>query len=375
MKIQRYETKDMQQAITKAKNELGINAVIVSSRKIRQKGLLGFFQRPILEVIAAVEEKEETPKQDFIASLKQSQHMVQIEEKIKNIESVMSKVYGEIKDVKYNIEDSPENSYTNVVKLFYQHLIQNGVESEVAKVILDDINQEATKGENNINKIVSLVCNKIISILGCVEPIQVDETRSRPRKVMLVGSTGVGKTTTIAKLTAEMILNHKKKVGLITCDTYRIAAVEQLKTYAEILGVTVKVVYQKADIQTSLAEFSDKDIIFIDTAGRSHNNEQQMQEVEELINQFQPDEVYLVLNMATKYKDIQQIIEYYSFMKDYKFIFTKLDETSSYGMILSTCFDYPQRLSYITTGQNVPDDIEVVQVDNIAKSLLGSIHK
>lgn len=375
MKIQRYETKNMQEAIEKAKSELGRNAVIVSTRRIRRKGLLGFFQRPILEVIAAVEEKEEVPKQDFIASLKQSQQMVQIEEKIKNIESVMSKVYGEIKDVKYNIEDSPENSYISVVKLFYQHLIQNGVEPEVAKVILDDVNQEAIKGQNSINTIVSLVCNKIISILGTVEPIQVDDTTSKPRKVMLLGSTGVGKTTTIAKLTAEMILNHQKKVGLITCDTYRIAAVEQLKTYAEILGVTVKVVYQDADIQSSLEEFSDKDIVFIDTAGRSHNNKQQMQELEELINQFQPHEIYLVLNMVTKYKDIQQIIEHYSFIKDYKFIFTKLDETSSYGMILSTCFDHPQKLSYITTGQNVPDDIEIVKVDNIAKSLLGSIQK
>jgi len=195
----------------------------------------------------------------------------------------------------------------------------------------------------------------------------------KPSVIIFVGPTGVGKTTTLAKIAANYLLNHKKSVGLITADTYRIAAVEQLKTYAEILGIPVSVVYSASDMSDAVNQYSDKDIILIDTAGRSHRNKAQFEEMKAMVIASGADEVYLVLSSTTSIRSCREIISNYDFLKDYKLIFTKTDEAPVLGIILNIRFITGKKLSYITTGQNVPDDIEIVNVDKITKSLIGSI--
>jgi flagellar biosynthesis protein FlhF len=211
----------------------------------------------------------------------------------------------------------------------------------------------------------------IAGLLGKPDTIQ-DKSNGKPVTVIFVGPTGVGKTTTLAKIAANYLLNRKKTVGLITADTYRIAAVEQLKTYAEILGIPVSVAYTPAEMKEAVSLHSDKDLILIDTAGRSHKNKAQFEELKALIAASAADEVYLVLSATTSQRNCREILNSYSFLSDYKLLFTKADETPVLGIILNVRYMTGKSLSYITTGQSVPDDIETANIDKITKNLMGS---
>jgi flagellar biosynthesis protein FlhF len=168
-------------------------------------------------------------------------------------------------------------------------------------------------------------------------------------------------------------LNHKKKVGLITADTYRIAAVEQLTTYAEILGMPVKVIYSANEVKDAISQYGDKDIVFVDTAGRSYRNKTQFDELKTLVMATEADEVFLVLSTTTSLRNCREILNNYDFLQNYKLIFTKMDETPIPGIILNARVLTNKKISYVTTGQSVPDDIEIANIDKITKNLLGSI--
>jgi flagellar biosynthesis protein FlhF len=183
----------------------------------------------------------------------------------------------------------------------------------------------------------------------------------------------VGKTTTLAKIAANYALNQSLKVGMITADTYRIAAVQQLKTYAEILGIPISVIYAPGEIKKAIAEYGEKDLILIDTAGRSHRNKAQFDELKQLVAESGADDVFLVLSSTTGLKNNREIINNYSFLNQFKLIFTKADETPTLGMILNARMMTGKCLSYVTVGQSVPDDIEVASIEKIARNLIGSI--
>jgi flagellar biosynthesis protein FlhF len=232
--------------------------------------------------------------------------------------------------------------------------------------------EKIQKGSGDTNDITSLMYNMISGILGKPETIEFREEK-KPVVAIFIGPTGVGKTTTLAKIAAEYSLNSQKNVGLITADTYRIAAVDQLKVYAEIMGIPLTVIYSPGEIKGALEKYSDMDLILIDTAGRSSKSKAQFDELVELVEVSEADEVYLLVSACTSMRNCNEIIKNYSFLKDYKLIFTKIDETSVLGTILNVSFLTGKKLSYITNGQNVPDDIEVACVDSIIKNLLGSM--
>jgi flagellar biosynthesis protein FlhF len=188
---------------------------------------------------------------------------------------------------------------------------------------------------------------------------------------LFVGPTGVGKTTTLAKLAAKLSLIDNKKVGLITADTYRIAAVDQLKTYSEILGIPLSVVYEASELPDVMYKYKDKDVILLDTAGRSHKSEELSRDLQDLMNNLENPEIFLVISLTTGYKDIVSIIDAYNFVDEYKIIFTKLDEASSYGNILNVKVESGKALSYLTTGQSVPDDIEIADSEKIVNYIVG----
>jgi flagellar biosynthesis protein FlhF len=190
---------------------------------------------------------------------------------------------------------------------------------------------------------------------------------------LFLGPTGVGKTTTLAKIAANYSLNHKKKIGLITADTYRIAAVEQLKTYAEILNLPVSVIYTPDEIHEAILEHQDKELILIDTAGRSHKNAEQFSELKMLVAAAEADEVYLVLNSSMGPRACREILNHYSFLKEYKLLFTKLDEALVPGIIINVRYATGRPLSYTTAGQSVPDDIEVANTAQIVKSIFQNV--
>ena len=195
------------------------------------------------------------------------------------------------------------------------------------------------------------------------------------RIAALLGTTGVGKTTTLAKIAAKFVLEQKTNVALITADTYRISAVEQLKTYSDILELPLEIVYSPAELASAIERHREKDLILIDTAGRSQHNEYQMRELEEFLRVNPRIEKHLVISATTKYTDARQIMNKFSQVEPDRIIFTKIDETGSLGMIVNLLRDSKYSLSYITTGQSVPDDIERAGAEILATLLLKKVEE
>ena len=196
-----------------------------------------------------------------------------------------------------------------------------------------------------------------------------------PKTLLFMGPTGIGKTTTIAKIASHFSVDQKKKVVLLTADTYRIAAAEQLRTYANILEAPFRVIYSEDEVKTAITDFKDYDYIFVDTAGHSHQNEELLEKMKQLlaaVNEVGESQTFLVLSATTKYRDLQRIAASYKEITDYQMIFTKLDETAALGNLINLrlCVEAP--IAYVTFGQNVPDDIELFNPQKTVKSLLST---
>lgn len=393
MKIRRYMGKDTQEAILKVKMDLGNEAVILNTRKVRQKGFLNVFNKPLVEVLAAVDEfygaksKKEPQKSEASITVREKntenqsnlnqkeEKIALLENKVSSMESVLQKIYEQVSKgtAKTPVKDihPQEKMKSRITDLLYDNLIKNEVDSDIARQLIDIIDSQVKDG-SNINDIGAILYKLISGILGKPETLKLRED-GKPTVVVFVGPTGVGKTTTLAKIAANYSINHKKKVGLITADTYRIAAVEQLKTYAEILGMPIEVIYSISEINDAKDKYKDKDIILIDTAGRSYRNKTHFDELKMQVDACLADEVFLVLSTTTGMRNCREILANYDFLKEYKLIFTKLDETPSLGIILNARRLTNKNLSYVTIGQSVPNDIEVANIDKITKKLLGSI--
>ncbi len=392
MKIRRYIAKNTQEAILKVKMDLGSEALILNTKKVKKKGLLGLFSKPMIEVLAAVDEynepkqEKEVPKSqekqtnnnasvDKINFDEKEEKIANLENKITNIEDMLQKLYTQVKTDDKTAQDQKKDELvgrqgSGTADVFYNNLLKNEVDADIARKLTDTA--VARAGRNaGVNDLAAQLSGIISGLLGKPDTIK-PGTPGKPTIVIFVGPTGVGKTTTLAKIAANYLLNQKKTIGLITADTYRIAAVEQLKTYAEILGIPVSVAYTPAEIKEAVNLHSDKDIVLIDTAGRSHRNKTQFEELKALISASGADEIYLVLSATTSIRNCREILSSYSFLKDYKLIFTKTDETPVQGIILNVRYQTGKSLSYITTGQSVPDDIETANIEKITKNLIGS---
>lgn len=404
MKVKRYVGETAQEALQKVKSDLGRDAIILNTRKIRKKGLMGFFAKPLIEVVATIDsdislngksnklqdikpsaqhvrDEYDNVGNNFIKELnenmqvhkntskdnaKQQNHNEDkelIQQDFMELKNMISKVYDAVKVDYENIKLS------DIVKKYLKTL----EDYEVDKVIVNEIKEkliETLDGEKQQSD--AIVRNTIYNVLGKYMKEPEPFTFTKDKKVIIViGPTGVGKTTTIAKLAANMVLTEKKKVGLITSDTYRIAAVEQLKTYSEIIGVPLSIIYTPGEILNAIENYKEKELILVDTAGRSHKDKYQLMELKTLIKSSIDYEVYLVMSATTKFSDCIEIIKSYSFLDDYKLLFTKLDETSAFGVILNVAYITKKPISYITTGQSVPDDIEIADNGKIINCLLG----
>ncbi len=192
----------------------------------------------------------------------------------------------------------------------------------------------------------------------------------RPLTIALVGPTGVGKTTTIAKLAAAYKLRQGKKVGLITSDTYRIAAVDQLRTYANIIGLPLKVALTPREMAGACGSLADCDVILVDTAGRSQHDKGRLEELAAFIDAATPDETHLVLSATVAEPVLAKAAERFAVLQPTRVIFSKLDEAVHFGVIVNTCRKVGMRVSYVTTGQEVPDEIELAQADRLARLVL-----
>ena len=415
MKIRRYTCTNMQEALLKVKMDLGSEAVIMNSRKVRKKGIMGVFSKPMIEVVAAIDDDYVRPSrphaqmrtspaiqdsapiaynepvreqpQVFAKPPLQPQTVVQqpaaadqkfeaLESKVKSMESMLEQIYHTVKDKKNPdealIESGREASAANEtegIPGLRARLSEYELESKLIDKIIEKV-RERSGSEPRQEEALAVAARVMTVLLGEPDVITL-RTDGRPEIVIFVGPTGVGKTTTLAKIAADFTLNKQKKVALITADTYRIAAVEQLKTYAEILNIPALIVYSPNEIQEAIKKLSDNDLILIDTAGRSHRNKVHFDELKALVSSVGADEVYLVASANTSKHAIREILEYYSFMKNYKLLFTKLDEAPVPGVIINARYITGRPLSYTTAGQSVPDDLDVANPKAIVAGLLG----
>ena len=302
-----------------------------------------------------------------------------LEEKLDSLQNLIEKQLSR-QDVRSqpeeskNIEEEKKEEDTeriNFLKILYNKMTDNEINEKYANEMIDEIDRNC-KADVTLDFMLSEIYQRMILKLG--KPYVMEENGKTPKVIFFVGPTGVGKTTTIAKIASTYKLEHRKKVAMLTADTYRIAAAEQLRTYANILEVPFRVVYTANEITASVEDFKEYDYILVDTTGHSPNNEAQCESMGDLISSVDTTadkEVFLVLSASTKYRDLMNTADTYKEITDYKLIFTKLDETATLGNIYNLKLYTGATLSYVTCGQNVPDDIEYFNPQSTVKQLLG----
>ena len=266
-------------------------------------------------------------------------------------------------------EKNPEQD--KFIRLLYNNMLDNEMDEKYVNSILEYASK-TKKADLPFDYLLANIYQKMVLKFGRSEGITPSE--EGPRIVLFIGPTGVGKTTTIAKLAGRYCVEEKKKVALLTADTYRIAAAEQLRTYANILETPFRIIYTPEELQAAVEDYWDCDYIFIDTAGRSHQNTDQLEKMKEMVAALKRPEsyqVFLVLSATYKYRDLQKIADCYGKIADFELIFTKLDETEAVGNLLNMKLYTDAPIAYVTCGQNVPDDMEAFNPQKTVKQILG----
>ena len=397
MTIKKFSGKTKEEAIAKAKAEFGEGAVVMNVKEVKPSGFFQFFKGVTYEVTAAIEEKDKYVGINLAAdekitlppisqqTAKMSSVKLQIaepvaastvssediEKRLESISNMIEKKFQAQED-KESTEKMVQNSENfKFMKILYRTLLDNEVDEKYVNQILEEA-EKIANSNNSVDVVLSNVYQKMILKFG--EPNCIDTEGKKPKIIFFIGPTGVGKTTTIAKIASKYKVDQDRKVAFLTADTYRIAATEQLHIYANILDAPMSIVYSAQELNQAIAKVSDNDLIFVDTAGFSHRNETQRMDTKNLIDGLDEQyerEIFLVLSATTKYKDLLEIVDSYREIAEYKLIFTKLDETSSYGNLLNIRLYSGADLSYMANGQNVPDDIEEFNAQMIVKQLLG----
>ena len=400
MIIKKFQAKTEREAVELAKKELGEGVVVMNAREVRPRGLFSFLKSSVMEVTVALEEEIERPPEPPVPKKEISAPIVPgsiwekdevlrdtmpredtgkvIEQKLESLQSLIEKRIRMEEEKPGRTEEDKEIKDSNVsdeimtfMKLLYNTMIDNEVKEVHANQIIEEIEKNSTP-HMQLDFALSTVYQKMILKFG--QPQLITEGERKPKTVFFIGPTGVGKTTTIAKIASKFCVEEKKKVALLTADTYRIAAAEQLRTYAGILEIPFRIIYAPEEIAQAIDEFKTYDYILIDTAGHSHQNEEQKQSTRALLNGTEDKtdkEVYLVLSATTKYRDLTRIADAYKEITDYKLIFTKLDETTALGNLFNLKLYTGAPLSYVTCGQNVPDDIRPFNPQSTVKQILS----
>ncbi len=293
-----------------------------------------------------------------------------LDKRLSDMEKRLIKLTGLIENLGPSLISGEKPSIPSHTRELYNHLLDQDVDEHLALNIASTI-AETTDDEDDVW--TSLKAH-LISRIKTTAPIELCQPGGKPKVVMLVGPTGVGKTTTLAKISAQYRYNPtsktRPKIVFITADLYRLAAVEQLQKYTEILGVELEVTYSPDEVRQALKKHKDAHLILFDTAGTCQRNMPQMSTLGAIVDACHPDEVHLVMSATTKYSDMIDIVEHFKDIKPTRLLFTKIDESTTYGPIFNTITKFNMPISYLTTGQNVPEDIEKAKSDRIAKLLL-----
>ncbi len=362
MRIKTYEVRSMPEALARIKQDLGPDAVILNIRRIKRRRLFGLLGDKLIEVIAGVRDRERTsktkqpqaPGSPKIVRVSETEHVMESSE-----------------------ATSTDTGMRRLLDDLHDHLNKLGIHRELAQRIvfmLDDIaSTQMTQGiELNTQEIRSTFIQRLEQIIPIAGEISL--TNGERQVIALVGPTGVGKTTTTAKLAALYSILKRRSVGLISIDAYRIAAYEQLKTYAEIINLPVQLALSPRGAREAVENQTNCELVFIDTVGRSPSHEMHMAELQSYITAMQPDQVYLTLDATTKYMDLLEVYDKYRQTGVSRLLFTKLDETLSLDSLINMAYRTKQPLSYFTTGQSVPDDIEVASHTRLFDFMIHEKH-
>lgn len=421
MRVKKFLARTLPEAMAQVKAELGADAVILHTRTVKVGGIFGLFSARMIEVTAAAEEAEQriavdareqpvapataprplaapgapgllpaqqaaaaratglspapaqllpmgtAPQPQPVPSLRtepsrSTDSATALRDDMADMKAMISQLMEQVASPMANIGGQLEPE----LKALLNTLSDVGVCDEAAMYLMTRVRSRILQGSGHWGEVMAVARDLMRQDLGKVEAMATGR-----RTIALVGPTGVGKTTTLAKLAAHFALGQRKQVALITADTYRVSAVEQLRTYSEILGLPLEVVYDPSELPGAVSRHQHRDLVLVDTAGRSPRNMIHMGELQTYLKVLAPDEVYLVMSITSSYKDAMQIVDRHLQLGFDRFLFTKWDEATSPGLIYSMVYKYKRPLSYITMGQNVPDDIEIAHPDKITRAILG----
>ena len=416
MIIKKFVGKTEAEAVEAAKKELGDGVVIMNVKDVQRKGLAALFRAKQTEVTVALEEENDTvvpvrrempspaARKEQPSPVKRlsadnsaeadlsheivlgTEDRIAIEKKLDSLESLLMSRFQQNEAAREettvsekaaeeeNREEPQQEEMTQqqrFVRLLYNTMLESEVDEKYANQIVNEVD---VSGKSNlpIDYILENIYQKMILKFG--RAYGISPADGAPKIVVFMGPTGVGKTTTIAKIASCYAVEEKKKVALMTADTYRIAAVEQLRTYANILEVPFRVIYSEDEVKTAVREFADFDYIFVDTMGHSHKNEEQLGHMKKLFDALKEAaecQTFLVLSATTKYRDLLKIVSTYKGIADFQLIFTKLDETAAMGNLLNMRLFTEKPLAFVTNGQNVPNDIEQFNPQKTVKLILS----
>lgn len=418
MRVKKFLARTLADAVAQVRAELGPEAIILQTQPVKVGGIFGFFSQKMIEVTAAAdpafrprppapppapeagssgaagaaagaaEAAGATGATAAAAAMRQAAPTAGTatvattpgagaaqgpvspaapEGELAELRAQVDRMGGILTRVLERLETPVNEQLTPELQPIFGVLVRNGVDPGLAGSLC---RRMQTRLKKEPQATAAQVAEEVlIKQLGA--PVTIQAAPGSRRVVALLGPTGVGKTTTLAKLASFWALRRGLNVALITADTYRIAAVEQLRTYCEIIGVPLEVVERPEEVPAALDRYRQADLILVDTAGRSHRNPEQMQELAAYVKTLAPDEIYLVISLTASQRDAIAVVDSYTPIGFHKLLFTKLDEAAAPGILLNALVHAGRPLSYITTGQNVPDDIEVAAPERLSRLLLG----
>lgn len=435
MLVKTFQAVSMPAALRLVKAELGPDAMILSTKKERTGGFLGFFSKQVYRVTAAIDPvrkpappqaapvvyreaapRERTAREEMESSMLAplARELKDLREKVESLTRREEEFRAEAKPVDgadaaeqqdsgINLKNIPRSDLEEIKKLLLATLVKSqeggakdiqwptiadgrtlegqsgadllpedsplarelatsGVSTDLVRKIVDTLNTLPLQSGNQTVK--GRLCETLGRLIKFAGTLKLK--KNSPRIIALVGPTGVGKTTTTAKLAAMYALNRGNKVALITMDIFRVGAVEQLKTYSRIMGIPLEVASTPKELEKAVEKHSACDLIFIDTAGRSHKDKEKLDEMRNFLEDKIPMEVYLCLSATTKDRELEEILNRFRIFQISKVVFTKIDECESVGNMVNLLMKDNLQIAYFTTGQRVPEDIEIATPAKLA---------
>lgn len=367
MIIKKFTAPTLAQALSKVREELGTDAIILNTRNVKKGGVLNLMGSSVYEVTAAIDDKPPGESMtDLQSNVRDLSYRVQVDH-----------IIDDIKELKLSIRDLADSALTGEMDglpiqlaTLLKRLRDSGMDEKIAKRLIRQLLSDLKGHELTKPKIIADKATAILmSGMGEVRPIPKGGTK--PRIIAFVGPTGSGKTTTIAKLATEISLNMNKKIAVLNIDTKRVDAVGQLKAYCRIINIPLYVAYSPDEIPGIMPRIMENDITLVDTPGSGPMDRPQMIEMIEFLQKLVPQEVHLTLSVTTSFMEMKRVFNNFGLMKPNRILFTKLDETDNYGTMLSFALVARERWSYVTFGQNVPGDFDIADPEKLIRETIG----